>query len=473
MPTNPTTQNPRGYGDVRQNDVNMTNAVNAIKNEISRDVQAVSANGGGNNGGGGATATTVNVPANRAEWTPTGVSLSGADALAIAATGTVAFNSNPDAVFSDVYNTPLTLEFVVMPVGVAPNGDEPARFAFTAQNTISGVAGEVHARWRDVGGSGDNQGGADLTLVYFADAKTAFRLLAQKIRQSEVVGLADALAARATVTALAAEIAARGNADAQLQNNLDAKNDSNIFALDAFNGNAPSLIRNVFASAKTFIVNGLATKLNRDGTGLSSAEKSAFKTNMEIIAGGASVSYARARLAGGANFFGVPGVDTGSIGTVVASGSTYLYEPFIAPSPWTFDQFAVEITGAAAAGRSSAIALYSADMDFQPISRLVDGGEFLADTVAVKTITVNPGTLPAGRYVKILSSPSTTSYRGYRGGQNLVGVPTTMGTALITSLRATVGYTGVFPATNATQFDTITTSTTPFSHIILMRYSYV
>ena len=73
------------------------------------------------------------------------------------------------------------------------------------------------------------------------------------------------------------EITRAQEAEQALQTNIDAKNDSNIFALDVTNNNAPSLLRNVLANLWAAIQGKAARTLG----GLNAVEKTTARGNLD------------------------------------------------------------------------------------------------------------------------------------------------------------------------------------------------
>ena len=189
MPVTPTTQNPRGYGDVRQNDVNMPNVINAIKNEISRDVEALSENT--DNAGGGVPqgdVLIIEVPANSDAWIKTGIILNGEDALWLEVSGMVSHQAAPAPTYGPYHSGGMYLVWTLVTDGSTPVGDVAGQNDFRLRSTAYRKTGELHLRARDLG-SGDNQGKYIVKAHYFADPGQALAPL------GEIGTLRDALTA--------------------------------------------------------------------------------------------------------------------------------------------------------------------------------------------------------------------------------------------------------------------------------------
>lgn len=141
----------------------------------------------------------------------------------------------------------------------------------------------------------------------------------------------------------------------------------------------------------------------------------------------------RGRALGNAvTYYTVPGTAIGAVSTKALTASRIQYTPFVVDTTITLDQWICETTAAGAGGTVIRAAIYAADINRQPLARLVDGGTVVADTIAVKTATISI-TLPPGLYLSAIISDGTPTMRTMRGsltsdlGVTIGTVPTLSG----------------------------------------------
>lgn len=143
-------------------------------------------------GTGGAVFSTVNVPANRFEWTDTGLVLSGTDALIMEAVGAISHSGTVP--LYGPYEGLAELRAVLVTDGSTPNGNIAGEVSYRIRRTFNREPGRLWLRIRDVGGNGDNPGSFDVALARYLDSTTAPAPMIHRHSQSEVAGLVDVIA---------------------------------------------------------------------------------------------------------------------------------------------------------------------------------------------------------------------------------------------------------------------------------------
>ena len=116
------------------------------------------------------------------------------------------------------------------------------------------------------------------------------------------------------------------------------------------------------------------------------------------------------------------------------------------PRTMTFDQIAIEVTVAMAAGKKANLSLY--DMDYtnwKPINLVLDAGAVLCDTTGVKSITINKQ-LTKGIYWGVLDPEDSVTYRSWNQALALMGYQDNLFQRINDSYYATHVY-GAAPAT--------------------------
>lgn len=168
-------------------------------------------------------------------------------------------------------------------------------------------------------------------------------------------------------------------------------------------------------------------------------------------------------------YYTIPGVEISAIGTQVVSANFIYYHGFFVPTSITVDQMAMEITTAAAAGKLVRYGVYTADINYQPVTLLADSGATAADSTGVKTASVSLALTP-GYYVSCTLSDGGPVYRSYRGGSTYMGLLTTLGaSAIVGESFAALTY-AALPAT-PTIATGVNGATTPPQHHVVFRVS--
>lgn len=149
--------------------------MNALRDAISTDIAGIVASGTGGVDLGGVV-TVVNVPANRFEWTDSGVVCNGMDGLVMHATGEICHNST-GALYGPETGA-AELRAVIVADGTTPSGDTTGEISYRVQRSLARKTGRLWLRVRDVGGGGDNPGSFNVAVRYYADLGLALAPLA-------------------------------------------------------------------------------------------------------------------------------------------------------------------------------------------------------------------------------------------------------------------------------------------------------
>ena len=194
----------RGWRKVADNENDKAQAVNDALDDASADLTNVAATATAadakaqaalDNGGNGAgvpqgAVTLVNVLANRAPWTDSGVDFTGEDALWLEASGAISHQAAPSPTYGPYHSGGAYLVWVLVADGSVPDGDVAAQNDFRLHSTAYRKLGRLWLRIRDVGGSGDNQGAFDVKVHRFADPGEALTPLADyATTRAELVAL--------------------------------------------------------------------------------------------------------------------------------------------------------------------------------------------------------------------------------------------------------------------------------------------
>lgn len=184
-----------------------------------------------------------------------------------------------------------------------------------------------------------------------------------------------------------------------------------------------------------------------------------------------SVAEGRAKIGGTAQYT-VPGVDFSGISTRALTASRIYYSPWLVVSPITIDQLAIEVTTAGAAGKIARLAIYNADTDWQPTSKVVDAGTVVVDPGAVPAVTTASVslTLAPGRYLSALISDGTPTLRVWRGTGRPFGLLAALGTTSIITLAFVAGSGSTLPDPGTAWTGSVG-GTTAMEHVILARVS--
>ena len=266
--------NPRNYPGLNDNEADIPRATNAMRDAISSDVQSL-ADGGGVGGGTvpPSAPVTINVPANRDTWTPTGVLVTAGSATVLHATGLASASATGDLTGPGTGDG-AHLNWVVATDSTLPPVDFADRNHYYAVRDVDdSVTGQIYlcfsARDHSV-----NRGSFDVTLTKYDDANNVSALAC--VNRARLDVLRD--------LGLISEPDARATADVALQAAVSDKKASNLFALDVANSNAPSLIQNVLANIYALVL----TKAPRLFGGYSDAEKTTARANLGIVASSAN-----------------------------------------------------------------------------------------------------------------------------------------------------------------------------------------
>ena len=117
----------------------------------------------------------------------------------------------------------------------------------------------------------------------------------------------------------------------------------------------------------------------------------------------------------------MPGVDWADVTTLALGANGTAYYPFLTQTPITTDQIRFEVTAAAPAASVVRLAVYNADIDWQPTSLIVDCGTVLIDSTGVKSVAL-ARTLPPGRYLIAANPNGQATYRAVRSTNRLIGL---------------------------------------------------
>lgn len=181
----------------------------------------------------------------------------------------------------------------------------------------------------------------------------------------------------------------------------------------------------------------------------------------------------RGRLkASGVAYPGIPGCEVISNGTQAIIANQVRYQGFIVDTPITLDQLTCSIS---ATGTATLIrmAIYNADLDWQPTSLVVDGGTVSAAAAVPVAATINTVLLP-GRYLTALNADGTATLFAWRGDgtRGGTGIATAMAAGSQNSLLVATQTFGAFPATGTAMVSGgITAGNTPPVHVALVRVS--
>lgn len=183
----------------------------------------------------------------------------------------------------------------------------------------------------------------------------------------------------------------------------------------------------------------------------------------------ALVKRGRTKSSGGTVFNGILGGVCLSVTSAVAGANAIGYEPFIVDEESvTLVQFECEVTSAAAAGKLLRLALYAADIDWQPLALLYDSGTIAADTLGRKV--VSPGiTLPPGRYVGARQTDGTPTMRAITGnpaGHGMGNLGTNPFLGAYFKAVTFAAYTDP-----GTKWDSVTSNSSPMARWLLFQWT--
>lgn len=173
---------------------------------------------------------------------------------------------------------------------------------------------------------------------------------------------------------------------------------------------------------------------------------------------------------GGVAQYSIPGVQLRGIATKGLAANRILYMPIIVTTPITLDQLAVEITTAAASGKVARLAIYNADVDWQPTSKVLDAGTIAVDPGAPGIVTASIAvTLAAGRYLLAIISDGTPTLRSFQAGAPL-GLLAALGTSAI-PFQAFIAGSGTTLPDPGTAWTTLSGAGASFDYVVVCRVS--
>jgi hypothetical protein len=169
--------------------------------------------------------------------------------------------------------------------------------------------------------------------------------------------------------------------------------------------------------------------------------------------------------------YGIPNVQSATVGTNAFAANTDFYLPFVVNQPLVVDMMGFEVTTGPASASTTYMAIYNADNDFQPVgSPVATASEPVAASTAgvgVHRVQITPVTLPAGTYVIALNNSTGTTYRTIRGG--IAAITTGMGTSPLFGLVGVARTAGTFTS-DPPSWTSITAQTTALVHPIHLRW---
>lgn len=148
---------------------------------------------------------------------------------------------------------------------------------------------------------------------------------------------------------------------------------------------------------------------------------------------------------GATSLIGIPGVYPYAMATQALGADTIYYFPFLATTPITINQVIIEITTGAAAGKKCRIAIYDADINWQPVVRKIVSAEIAIDGVAVVTTNVTATILPAGRYLIALILQEAATFRVVIPAFNFLQIVPTFGAGGMVTLVSVAQAYGALP----------------------------
>jgi hypothetical protein len=182
-----------------------------------------------------------------------------------------------------------------------------------------------------------------------------------------------------------------------------------------------------------------------------------------------TISTVRMRPKGsGTTYLGIPGYDVGNIATATftfTANTTYYY-PLQTFTTITLSQIVLLVS--TGAGTSTRLAIYNADADMEPTSRVLDAGTVTTSTNGTKTASISQALAP-GNYLLALNTDGAIQCVGHRGsvGMTNVGANPTIHALPIAAAGIVAGG---FPSTG-TAWTTPTFGTTGFQFVPLVQWS--
>jgi hypothetical protein len=179
-----------------------------------------------------------------------------------------------------------------------------------------------------------------------------------------------------------------------------------------------------------------------------------------------AVAEGRAKVGGTPNY-NIPGVDVVSVATKALVANRIYYAPVYVVSQITLDQLAIEVTGLA--GSVARLAIYNADTDWQPTTRVLDAGTVATTSNAVVTASISQ-VLTAGRYLFAIIADSAVTLRTWRGGSRYLGLVPALG-ASSTVAQLFVAGSGTTLPDPGTAWATASGGTLPLDNMVVCRVS--
>ena len=157
----------------------------AAAQAAAADARAQAALSNGGEGNGGATETSVTVPANRIEWTDTGITLDN-EVLILEASGEISHGAGV-APYGAYNQGGAYLVWTLVTDGTTPVGNVPSQIDYRVLRTAHKRSGRLWLHVRDAGGAGDNSGSFTVKVRRWANLVSVLAPL------SELAGLRDSL----------------------------------------------------------------------------------------------------------------------------------------------------------------------------------------------------------------------------------------------------------------------------------------
>lgn len=163
---------------------------------------------------------------------------------------------------------------------------------------------------------------------------------------------------------------------------------------------------------------------------------------------------------GGNNWLVHPGIMPISQAVYAPAANQIFYMPIIVHTPITIDAVVIEVTIAGAGGTRGRVAIYNADVNWQPTTLVVATAQIPVDGVAVVTTAIAATVLQEGRYLIAYTSDINATLRLVRGSTDCWGVNPVLGVNLWTSLAYVAAAYAALPDPG-TVWDTTSLATTP------------
>lgn len=165
----------------------------------------------------------------------------------------------------------------------------------------------------------------------------------------------------------------------------------------------------------------------------------------------------------------LPGVSAGGGGTVAFVKDLIHYFAIKPTTPITIDQVTIEVTAAAGGGEKCRIAIYEADINWQPGDLVVASAEIAIDAIAVVDTAITETTLQEGRYlVALIVEGNVTLRKANVGTFPIIGYKTTLGTVPRVGCPIAAQAYGVL-LDPGTAWDDITKSTTYQEEVVFFN----